>query len=128
MLKCVLMYAFVACALAATIEPEMTTRHPHHTQNPDHTHEPAVHETISFFYDFHTHQMTLSKGTDCYIFALSLAERQDVHTDAGMTVLEVKLVNLLTTAKMTLLSKDTLGHSLLNACGRKATTYYSVTQ
>ncbi|WAR24624.1 ASTER-like protein [Mya arenaria] len=73
---------------AATIEPEMTTRHPHHTQNPDHTHEPAVHKTISFFYDFHTHQMTLSKGTDCYIFALSLAERQDVHTDAGMTVLE----------------------------------------
>ncbi|WAR24577.1 hypothetical protein MAR_038246 [Mya arenaria] len=92
------------------------------------------------------HQMVLSKETNCYIFALSLAERQDVHTDAGMTALEtlhlvkkvnkdadmtydeLKLVNLLTTGTLTTVSKDSLDHHLVQACGRKVTTYHDVTQ
>ncbi|XP_052774331.1 uncharacterized protein LOC128212959 [Mya arenaria] len=126
MLKYVLLSAFVACSLAATLPPEMTTHVTHHPHS--HTHEPAEHATITFYYDFHTHQMVLSKETNCYIFALSLAERQDVHTDAGMTALELKLVNLLTTGTMTTVSKDSLDHHLVNACGKRVTTYHDVTQ
>ena len=35
--------------------------------------------------------MILSHNHDCYIFTLTAAEQTSVHTDAGMTALEVRL-------------------------------------
>merc|ERR1712179_525484 len=113
----------VACVLAAT------TTHKPHTRA---THEPSEHESVSFHYSPKTHNMIIkqTKGNtlNCYVATLTMQQQHDVHTDAGIRSLELKLLSQ--TGSATAVQSTSLDDGDVHACGHAphmgTVTYYSM--
>ncbi|KAK3580363.1 hypothetical protein CHS0354_014841 [Potamilus streckersoni] len=125
-MKCVIIFA----ALFG-LSYQQTTHQPHHTHAPHAslaphaTHEPNVHEQFIFHYDYLTHKMFVISGHNCYIFTLSDQEKLDVHTDAGMTTLEAKLLPMLDSTTKTEVTKASLDMHSQQLCGKGALHFYT---
>ncbi|KAL3855610.1 hypothetical protein ACJMK2_014938 [Sinanodonta woodiana] len=119
-MKCIILIATLV-----GLSYQMSTTHApvHHTRS---THEPTVHQSYTFSYDHVTHKMVVHKERDCYIFMLTDQEKLDVHTDAGLTALEVKFLQLIGTGTKTAAVKSSLEHSIVQACGSLIQHYYTV--
>merc|ERR1712137_238960 len=96
------------------------------------THAPKEHsesESIGFVYNAATHSLIITTRlkykVNCYVIALSDAERADVHNDAGMRSIELKYLAMLTIAKPT--DFASLNHYDQRKCGhapRNGTIHY----
>ncbi|KAL3855611.1 hypothetical protein ACJMK2_014818 [Sinanodonta woodiana] len=110
---------------------QMTTFHPghhtgHHTNAPHTTHEPSVQHSYNFHYDYVTHKMLVHKDRNCFVFLLTDQQRTDVHTDSGLTALEVQFLQMISTGTKTEVDKATLEHSVTQGCGNNILHYYTV--
>ncbi|KAL3855607.1 hypothetical protein ACJMK2_014814 [Sinanodonta woodiana] len=115
----------VVVVLAALIAVSYgQTHHPHTVTGS--THEPNVHEAFNFFYDFHTHNMMVINHQKCYIFPLSDQEKLDVHTDSGLTALELKFLPMVGSSTQTEVQKSSLAASVVHACGQNVKHYYTM--
>ncbi|XP_071103299.1 uncharacterized protein [Haliotis cracherodii] len=104
MLKIVLIACVVYLAQA------QTTHHPHHTHaihtHAVHTHAtPPPHGAFSFAYDKNIGEMVMISKTHCYLWALSDAQKMDIHDPAKIETLEFQLTALASdTTKQTVLT------------------------
>ncbi|KAH3710603.1 uncharacterized protein LOC127858303 [Dreissena polymorpha] len=123
--------AIVVCYGATTHRPHSTHAHTgHHTTQP---HEPGEFETISFQFSFQTGHLLVKVHPDkntlnCYIATLSDAEHAQIHTDAGMRAVELRLLAALSTATM-VTDKTTLDQHDVQACGAHTTktpSFYTI--
>ncbi|XP_067687714.1 uncharacterized protein [Haliotis asinina] len=115
MLKLVLTAYVVYLAQAQTTQAPTPSHHPGHTHqapahhtHPAHTHavhRPAVHGSFSFAYDRNIGEMVMVSKTHCYLWALSDAQKMDVHDPAKIEALELQLSALaFNTGKQTVLT------------------------
>ncbi|KAL3855729.1 hypothetical protein ACJMK2_014934 [Sinanodonta woodiana] len=90
------------------------------------SHEPSVHESFTFFYDYHTHKMMIINHQNCYIFTLTDQQKVDVHTDPGLTALELQLIPLVDSGTKTEVQKSSLEAGVVSACGHSIKHYYTM--
>ncbi|KAK3580370.1 hypothetical protein CHS0354_014848 [Potamilus streckersoni] len=109
--------------LAALITISYGQTHAPHTGS---THEPSVHQSFSFSYDYHTQKMVVVNHQNCYIFSLTDQEKLDVHTNTGMTTLELKLLPLVHSGTKTEVQKSSLSASIVHACGQNTKHYFTM--
>ncbi|KAL3855736.1 hypothetical protein ACJMK2_014941 [Sinanodonta woodiana] len=100
---------------------QMTT--PHNIRT---THEPSVTQQYIFHYDYLTHKMVVHKDKNCYIFTLTDQERIDVHTDSGLTALEVQFLTRISANAHTEVTRTSLETSVRTACGFNIQHFYTV--
>ncbi|XP_060570680.1 uncharacterized protein LOC132728968 [Ruditapes philippinarum] len=123
--EAIIVTAFCAVSVwSATAPSPATTKATHHHHHSRATLEPAAHESFKFVYEPHMHKMVVVTGHECYVFSLSDAERADVHTDAGMKALELKLLTALSTNAVVTTTKEDLDAKAAHICGRHITTFY----
>ncbi|KAL3855617.1 hypothetical protein ACJMK2_014945 [Sinanodonta woodiana] len=119
-MKVIIIVASLVC-----LSYQQTTHAPIHTHAPHTSHEPSVHEQFLFHYDYLTHKMVVISNHTCNIFTLSDQEKMDVHTDAGMTALEAKLIPMLDSTTKTVVQMSSLDHHLQQICGKGILHYYT---
>ncbi|XP_071103297.1 uncharacterized protein [Haliotis cracherodii] len=109
MLKIVLIACVVYLAQITTHHPHAThiAHHPHavHT-HAVHTHAtPPPHGALLFSYDKNIGEMVMISKTHCYLWALSDAQKMDIHDPAKIETLEFQLAALASdTTKQTVLT------------------------
>ncbi|KAK3580371.1 hypothetical protein CHS0354_014849 [Potamilus streckersoni] len=70
--------------------------------------------------------MVVVNHGNCYIFELSDQEKVDVHTNPGMTALELKLLPMVDSGTKTEVQKSSLEATVVHACGHNIKHYYTV--
>ncbi|XP_052217317.1 uncharacterized protein LOC127835091 isoform X3 [Dreissena polymorpha] len=90
---CIFLGVIVACYAATTHRPPHTT----HAHNTGPTHEPAETDSITFQFQPLTFHLLVKTHPDkmtynCYIAALSDSEHAQIHTDAGMRAVELRIL------------------------------------
>ncbi|KAL3855608.1 hypothetical protein ACJMK2_014937 [Sinanodonta woodiana] len=94
------------------------------THAPQPTRETSVHHEYRFHYDYVTQKMVLHEGNNCYIFTLNDQEKVDVHTDAGLTNLEIKFMQMIDTGTRTEVTAASLDRHLTLGCGARTLEHY----
>ncbi|XP_052262860.1 uncharacterized protein LOC127866398 isoform X1 [Dreissena polymorpha] len=129
---CVFIAVIAAChAGTTTHRPHVThTTHAHvtHTTHAHVTHttlEPGETDTLSFQFLPTTLHLLVKTHPDkttynCYIAALSDSEHAQIHTDAGMTAVELRVLAALGSATA-VTDASTLDKRDVNACGHMGT-------
>ncbi|KAK3584391.1 hypothetical protein CHS0354_010166 [Potamilus streckersoni] len=70
--------------------------------------------------------MSLRYQNTCYIFTLTDQQKLDVHTDAGLKALELKLLPLIDSGHKNVVQKSDLSAELQRACGQSSTHFYTM--
>ncbi|XP_067686811.1 uncharacterized protein [Haliotis asinina] len=108
MLKLVLIASCVYLAQSQDVHPSPHDPHSHppHPSHPPHGHpSPPPHGAFGFSYDEDSGEMVMVSQTHCYLWALSDAQKMDVHDPAKIEALEFQLVALASdTSKQTVLT------------------------
>ncbi|KAL4224042.1 hypothetical protein ACF0H5_017499 [Mactra antiquata] len=116
MMRILIIGVCITATLASTTDMPTTA---HSTKEPNEV------DTFKFVYEAHTHKMLLVNEHKCYIFTLSDSEIAGVHTDAGITAIELKLMSRLSTAVLTEVTKDSLNRYVQRSCGHNVAHYYN---
>ncbi|KAH3840259.1 uncharacterized protein LOC127880169 isoform X1 [Dreissena polymorpha] len=91
------------------------------THRPHATHEPSEVDSVTFQYVSATHHLVVrwipDKNTyECYISTMTMAERNQIHTDAGMRAVETRVLGQLSSGTM-VTDTTTLDQHDVKACG-----------
>ncbi|XP_048768753.1 uncharacterized protein LOC125675273 [Ostrea edulis] len=107
-----MLWSCFVLGLFSTVFAAHTTRHPHHN---------VIEEGFAFHYDHTTHIVALKANHHCYLYVLSGAEQQSVHTSTGLHAIEKTMIDLVdtpaTTVAFTAQDLNLLSHGLHHFCG-----------
>ncbi|XP_062570214.1 uncharacterized protein LOC134232269 [Saccostrea cucullata] len=87
---------YVALAATTTKRSQHSTHahHPHsHGTRP--THEASVGESFSFYYDYHTHVLSVRSGHTCYLYKTSSQEQMNIHSSHGLHTIEKNVIDII---------------------------------
>ncbi|XP_046358848.2 uncharacterized protein LOC124136845 [Haliotis rufescens] len=124
MLKIVLIASVVYLAQAQTHTHHAHVTHASHAPHthPTHTHgTPPPHGNFAFSYDKATGELVMISKTHCYLWALSDAQKMDIHDPAKVEAIEFQLVALAsdTTKQTVLTGTHSQDHLLATHCWNK---------
>ncbi|XP_062587816.1 uncharacterized protein LOC134249483 [Saccostrea cucullata] len=83
-------------AATTTKRPQNSTHvHHHHSHGTQSTHEASVGEKFSFYYDYHTHVLSVRSGHTCYLYKTSSQEQMDIHSSHGLHTIEKNVIDII---------------------------------
>ncbi|XP_062570215.1 uncharacterized protein LOC134232270 [Saccostrea cucullata] len=101
---------YMALAATTTKRPQHSTHaHRPHSHGTRPTHEASVGESFSFYYDYHTHVLSVRSGHTCYLYKTSSQEQMNIHSSHGLHTIEKNVIDIIdSNPKMVSMTHDAL--------------------